>query len=167
MANASNKSLKRSSSTCIKTPAKVAKNERGERKCECDTENCDCYLEEEPYSECWPKDWLPKDCPGVRVIAITYTTDPYLWRPVWVKEKLRYIYLNTSLSSHLHFTSLAPVLILLLFLLLRAQQNFDARAHSLLYYYYYYYYLSRNINRDYAWIFVWYLFLSNTLLRNG
>lgn len=40
-------------------------------------------------SECWPKDWLPIDCPGVRVIALTYTTDPYLWRPVWIKGQSR------------------------------------------------------------------------------
>lgn len=40
-------------------------------------------------SPCWPQDWLPQDCPGVRVIAINYTTDPYLWRPVWVKKRNR------------------------------------------------------------------------------
>lgn len=41
------------------------------------------------YSKCWPGDWLPLDCPGVRVIALNYTTDPYLWRPVWVKKHNR------------------------------------------------------------------------------
>lgn len=41
------------------------------------------------YSPCWPQDWLPQDCPGVRVIAINYTTDPYLWRPVWVRKRKR------------------------------------------------------------------------------
>lgn len=40
-------------------------------------------------SKCWPQDWLPEDCPGVRVIAINYTTDPYLWRPVWIKKRNR------------------------------------------------------------------------------
>ncbi|KAK6639416.1 hypothetical protein RUM43_007689 [Polyplax serrata] len=45
--------------------------------------------EEEPYSPCWPRDWLPKDCPGVRVLAVNYTTDPFLWRPVWVNERIR------------------------------------------------------------------------------
>lgn len=44
---------------------------------------------DENYSPCWPRDWLPLDCPGVRVIAINYTTDPYLWRPVWVKKRNR------------------------------------------------------------------------------
>ncbi|XP_055694441.1 uncharacterized protein LOC129796484 [Lutzomyia longipalpis] len=43
----------------------------------------------EPYSKCWPRDWLPVSCPGVRVIALNYTTDPYLWRPVWVKKRNR------------------------------------------------------------------------------
>ena len=45
--------------------------------------------ENEPYSKCWPRDWLPKDCPGVRVIALNYTTDPYLWRPLWVTKRNR------------------------------------------------------------------------------
>lgn len=43
----------------------------------------------ETYSKCWPGDWLPLDCPGVRVIALNYTTDPYLWRPVWIKKRIR------------------------------------------------------------------------------
>lgn len=42
-----------------------------------------------PKSKCWPRDWLPVDCPGVRVLAIDYTTDPYLWRPVWVPKLSR------------------------------------------------------------------------------
>ncbi|XP_004530177.1 uncharacterized protein LOC101455809 isoform X1 [Ceratitis capitata] len=41
------------------------------------------------YSKCWPGDWLPLDCPGVRVIALNYTTDPYLWRPLWKKKEPR------------------------------------------------------------------------------
>ncbi|XP_067618294.1 uncharacterized protein [Eurosta solidaginis] len=41
------------------------------------------------YSTCWPSDWLPLDCPGVRVIAINYTTDQYLWRPLWKKREPR------------------------------------------------------------------------------
>lgn len=43
----------------------------------------------ESVSRCWPKDWLPKDCPGVRIIALNYTTDPYLWRPVWISKRSR------------------------------------------------------------------------------
>lgn len=46
-------------------------------------------VEQEPYSPCWPRDWLPKDCPGVRVIAVNYTTDPFLWRPVWITKRIR------------------------------------------------------------------------------
>lgn len=41
------------------------------------------------YSRCWPGDWLPLDCPGVRVIAVNYTTDPYLWRPLWIRKRQR------------------------------------------------------------------------------
>jgi protein SERAC1 len=44
---------------------------------------------DENWSACWPKDWLPLDCPGVRVIALNYTTDPYLWRPTWVQKQNR------------------------------------------------------------------------------
>ncbi|XP_039283394.1 uncharacterized protein LOC111063546 [Nilaparvata lugens] len=43
----------------------------------------------EDVSLCWPRDWLPKDCPGVRVIALNYTTDPYLWRPIWISKRSR------------------------------------------------------------------------------
>lgn len=45
--------------------------------------------DDEPVSRCWPKDWLPMDCPGVRIIALNYTTDPYLWRPVWISKRSR------------------------------------------------------------------------------
>lgn len=41
------------------------------------------------YSKCWPGDWLPLDCPGVRVIAVNYTTDQYLWRPLWKRKEPR------------------------------------------------------------------------------
>lgn len=54
-----------------------------------------CDSEETKMSRCWPKDWLPKDCPGVRVIALNYTTDPYLWRLVWMTKRRRYVIKNT------------------------------------------------------------------------
>ncbi|XP_049863422.1 protein SERAC1 isoform X4 [Schistocerca gregaria] len=41
------------------------------------------------YSACWPRDWLPLDCPGVRVIAVNYSTDAMLWCPVGVKQPPR------------------------------------------------------------------------------
>lgn len=41
------------------------------------------------YSACWPKDWLSKRFPDLRVIALNYTTDPYLWRPLWIKKRNR------------------------------------------------------------------------------
>lgn len=40
-------------------------------------------------TDCWPRDWLPLDCPYVRVIAISYSTDPYLWRPIWLRKPVR------------------------------------------------------------------------------
>ncbi|VEN37847.1 unnamed protein product [Callosobruchus maculatus] len=45
-------------------------------------------VEEKGYSKCWPKDWIPEDCPDVRVIALNYTTD-ILWCPMWAKRKNR------------------------------------------------------------------------------
>lgn len=47
------------------------------------------------YSKCWPKDWLPLDCPGVRIIAVNYSTDPFLWKPFWIHAQQRLV--NTSL----------------------------------------------------------------------
>ncbi|KAK0085773.1 hypothetical protein PV326_005798 [Microctonus aethiopoides] len=32
-------------------------------------------------TECWPKDWLPKDIPSIRVIGINYDTNLSLWNP--------------------------------------------------------------------------------------
>lgn len=57
----------------------------------CGRDKCDKDKteKERKTSKCWPKDWLPLDCPGVRVIALNYTTDPYLWRPVWINKRCR------------------------------------------------------------------------------
>lgn len=41
------------------------------------------------FTNCWPRDWLPLDCPYVRVITISYSTDPYLWRPIWLRKPAR------------------------------------------------------------------------------
>ncbi|CAB3370308.1 Hypothetical predicted protein [Cloeon dipterum] len=46
-------------------------------------------LTDEPYANCWPKEWLPQDCPDARVIALDYTTDPFLWRPLWMQQVSR------------------------------------------------------------------------------
>ncbi|XP_023717450.1 uncharacterized protein LOC111869850 isoform X2 [Cryptotermes secundus] len=62
--------------------------------------------EPEPYSKCWPRDWLPQDCPGVRVIALNYTTDPYLWRPLWVTKRNRTCMLERSREMMDHLKEL-------------------------------------------------------------
>lgn len=55
-------------------------------KCKCvDCVGCGCVCDE-CYSPCWPRDWVRVDYPGARIISINYTSDPYLWRPLWVKE---------------------------------------------------------------------------------
>lgn len=56
-----------------------------EKKCEV---GCGCICDD-CYSSCWPKDWIKMDFPGARVISINYTSDPYLWRPLWIKENKR------------------------------------------------------------------------------
>lgn len=60
----------------------------------------------EPYSKCWPRDWLPRDCPGVRVIALNYTTDPFLWRPLWVTKRNRTCMLERSREMMDHLKKL-------------------------------------------------------------
>ncbi|KAJ8705873.1 hypothetical protein PYW08_012919 [Mythimna loreyi] len=52
-----------------------------EAGCGCTCDDC--------YSHCWPRDWIKEDFPGARVISINYTSDPYLWRPLWVKGTKR------------------------------------------------------------------------------
>lgn len=53
------------------------------------TVGCGCICEK-CYSTCWPRDWLRVDYPNARIISINYTSDPYLWRPIWIKECKRY-----------------------------------------------------------------------------
>lgn len=52
------------------------------RRCEV---GCGCVCDE-CYSSCWPRDWIREDYPEARVISVNYTSDPYLWRPLWIKE---------------------------------------------------------------------------------
>ncbi|CAK1587912.1 unnamed protein product [Parnassius mnemosyne] len=60
--------------------------------CKCGSEKCEvgcgCTCDH-CYSSCWPRDWIKVDFPGARVISINYTSDPYLWRPLWIKENKR------------------------------------------------------------------------------
>ncbi|XP_072941288.1 uncharacterized protein [Epargyreus clarus] len=60
--------------------------------CQCDVGvkcvGCGCVCDG-CYSPCWPRDWVKEDYPGARVISINYTSDPYLWRPLWIKESKR------------------------------------------------------------------------------
>ncbi|CAH2101472.1 unnamed protein product [Euphydryas editha] len=56
--------------------------------CKCidnECNGCGCVCDE-CYSPCWPRDWIKVDHPGARVISINYTSDPYLWRPLWIRE---------------------------------------------------------------------------------
>ncbi|KAL3278664.1 hypothetical protein HHI36_016200 [Cryptolaemus montrouzieri] len=42
----------------------------------------------EYFTDCWPRDWIHLDCPGVRVLALSYDTD-VLWCPIWMKKRIR------------------------------------------------------------------------------
>lgn len=92
--------LKRTLTRIYTIPAKIARLHTTNNSKRKDDESTPCdQLEEdelincneqssEEFSRCWPKDWLPQDFPGARVIGINYTTDK-LWRPLWQKMKLR------------------------------------------------------------------------------
>ncbi|KAJ8921970.1 hypothetical protein NQ315_008607, partial [Exocentrus adspersus] len=84
-------SLKRTLSDIYsKIPNKIARQE--EQICvvpsQPEWEEEECFEEGVDYSQCWPQDWIHKDCPNVRVIALNYTTD-VLWCPVWAKRRNR------------------------------------------------------------------------------
>ncbi|XP_033221806.1 protein SERAC1 isoform X2 [Belonocnema kinseyi] len=53
----------------------------------------DCMQENEEEehcrTQCWPKDWLPKDVPSVRVIGINYETNLSMWTPFCPIEGMR------------------------------------------------------------------------------
>nr|CAD7403423.1 unnamed protein product [Timema poppensis] len=38
-------------------------------------------------SVCWPRDWLPKDCPNLRVIGVNYDTAISSWAPLCPQEQ--------------------------------------------------------------------------------
>ncbi|XP_041968751.1 uncharacterized protein LOC121725735 [Aricia agestis] len=61
--------------------SEVSDSEKCEAGCGCICDEC--------YSSCWPRDWVPADHPGARVISINYTSDPHLWRPLWIKPSKR------------------------------------------------------------------------------
>lgn len=44
---------------------------------------------EGPYSRCWARDWLPNDCPNVRVLGINYTTTLSQWFPKCPNQNMK------------------------------------------------------------------------------
>lgn len=43
--------------------------------------------EQSKYTQCWPKDWLPKDCRYLRVIGVNYSTSLSMWASICPAEK--------------------------------------------------------------------------------
>lgn len=83
-------SLKRAVSDAADAlPSKIAKTRSSGQICgDGREEGGEGALGDEEVSDCWPRDWLGMDVPGVRVIAVNYTTD-ILWRPLWIKKRKR------------------------------------------------------------------------------
>lgn len=40
-------------------------------------------------TQCWPKDWLSRDVPSVRIIGINYDTNLSMWTPLCPIEGMR------------------------------------------------------------------------------
>ncbi|GLV44251.1 uncharacterized protein CBL_12453 [Carabus blaptoides fortunei] len=41
-----------------------------------------CSMDDKNRTQCWPKDWLPKDCSNLRIIGVNYDTSLSLWIPM-------------------------------------------------------------------------------------
>lgn len=39
------------------------------------------------YTQCWPKDWLPRDCRNLRIIGVNYNTSLSMWASICPSEK--------------------------------------------------------------------------------
>ncbi|XP_049780825.1 protein SERAC1 isoform X2 [Schistocerca cancellata] len=51
-------------------------------------EKCpECH--EDMYTPCWPRDWLPKDCPYLRIVGVNYDTTISRWSPTCPSEKIK------------------------------------------------------------------------------
>ncbi|XP_049863416.1 protein SERAC1 isoform X4 [Schistocerca gregaria] len=51
-------------------------------------EKCpECH--EDIYTPCWPRDWLPKDCPYLRIVGVNYDTTISRWSPTCPSEKIK------------------------------------------------------------------------------
>ncbi|XP_026744903.1 uncharacterized protein LOC113506260 [Trichoplusia ni] len=72
---------------CLNEKCKLSECRCKKRAEPCEA-GCGCVCDD-CYSPCWPRDWIKEDFPEARVISINYTSDPYLWRPLWVKGNKR------------------------------------------------------------------------------
>lgn len=41
-----------------------------------------CFDDPDDYTQCWPKDWLPRDCSNLRILGINYETSLSRWAPM-------------------------------------------------------------------------------------
>ncbi|XP_078587725.1 protein SERAC1-like [Branchiostoma floridae x Branchiostoma japonicum] len=52
--------------------------------------------EGEEYTECWPKSWLAKDCPNLRILSVEYDTHLSDWQPICPVEQEKRSLANRS-----------------------------------------------------------------------
>ncbi|XP_028744457.1 protein SERAC1 isoform X2 [Peromyscus leucopus] len=63
------------------------------------TENA--LVDENRYTTCWPKTWLAKDCPALRIISVEYDTSLSDWRARCPKERKSIAFRSNELLSKL------------------------------------------------------------------
>ncbi|XP_063126740.1 protein SERAC1 isoform X2 [Rattus norvegicus] len=63
------------------------------------TENA--LVDEDSYTTCWPKTWLAKDCPALRIISVEYDTSLSDWRARCPMERKSIAFRSNELLSKL------------------------------------------------------------------
>ncbi|KAK7809416.1 hypothetical protein U0070_015012 [Myodes glareolus] len=59
------------------------------------------FVDEDRYTTCWPKTWLAKDCPALRIISVEYDTSLSDWRARCPMERKSIAFRSNELLSKL------------------------------------------------------------------
>lgn len=69
----------------------VNTNAKAEGPFTCSPTEYKCIQNEQcKYTQCWPKDWLPRDCQNLRVIGVNYNTSLSMWASICPSEKSKF-----------------------------------------------------------------------------
>ncbi|XP_068926422.1 protein SERAC1 isoform X3 [Petaurus breviceps papuanus] len=71
------------------------------RQQDCDKLEIGKASDEECYTQCWPKTWLARDCPGLRIISVEYDTNLSDWRAKCPVERKSIAYRSHELLKKL------------------------------------------------------------------